>query len=315
MVESQTPKILTKMNAVRLHSDSGPAGLVYEQVETPRPQAGQALVRVQAAAITRDELTWPVKRLPAIPSYEFSGVIAALGSAEKNLAVGDEVYALSAFDRDGAAAEYTLVSTKFLAPKPKTLDHIQSACVPLAGLTAWQGLFDHGRLTRGQRVLIHGATGGVGHFAVQLARLRGAHVIATVSTRNVDVARKLGVDEIIDYTQTHFEDAVHDVDLVFDTAGGERLERSPYVIRPGGRLICVASEPSQAEAARRGITALYFVVEPNGDELVEITRLIEAGSLKPSVAEVFPLAQAREAFERSLSAHAAGKIVLRVAEG
>ena len=161
------------MNAIRLHTANGPAGLVYEQIGTPEPKAGEALVRVHAAAITRDELDWPVNRLPTIPCYEFSGVVSAIGQGVDDIQVGEEVYALSAFDRDGAAADYIIISKEFLAPKPKTLNHIQSASIPLPALTAWQGLFEHGQLSKGQRVLIHGATGGVGHFAVQLARLRG----------------------------------------------------------------------------------------------------------------------------------------------
>lgn len=309
-----TPRISRKMNAIRLHSATGPGGLVYEQVETPEPKSGEVLVRVHAAAITRDELDWPVNRLPAIPSYEFSGVVATLGQEADNVQVGESVYALSAFDRDGAAADYIVVSKEFLAPKPKTLDHIKSASIPLAALTAWQGLFEHGQLTRGQRVLIHGATGGVGNFAVQLARQYGAYVIGTVSARNLAAARKLGADEVIDHTATRFEEVVHQADLVFDTAGGDRLERSASVVRPGGRLVSVASEPSQEQAKARGITALYFVVSPNGAQLMELAKLVDRGYLKPAIDEVFPLANAREAFERSLVAHTAGKIVLRIAD-
>ena len=301
------------MNVVRLHTANGPAGLVYEQIETPQPKAGEALVRVHAASITRDELDWPVNRLPAIPSYEFSGMVAELGPNSSDINIGDEVYALSPFDRDGAAAEYTVVPQEFLAPKPNSLDHVQSASIPLAALTAWQGLFEHGQLTKGQRVLIHGATGGVGHFAVQLARQRGAYVIGTASTRNVEAARKFGVDEVIDYTTTAFNAVVHEVDLVFDTAGGERLERSPLVIRPGGKLISVASEPPKETVHGRGIESLYFVVSSNREQLIEITKLVEDGFLLPTV-EVFPLTKAREAFERSLIPHGAGKIILRVAE-
>lgn len=300
------------MQAIRLHSADGPAGLVFEQVEMPQPKEAEALVRVHAAAITRDELDWPVKRLPAIPSYEFSGVVVELGRNVEGLVVGDEVYALSGFDRDGAAAEYIVVQDEFLAPKPKTLDHIHSASVPLAALTAWQGLFEHGRLTKGQRVLIHGAAGGVGSFAVQLARHYGAHVTGTVSSRHVPIARKLGMDEVIDYKAVRFEEIVRDVDLVFDTAGGDRLERSPIVICPGGRLISVASEPPQEQARARGIVALYFVVSPNRGQLLEIGKLLDQGALQPVIAEVFALANAREAFERSLQPHGPGKIVLRV---
>ncbi len=302
------------MNAIRLHTANGPTGLVYEQVETPQPKEGEALVRVYAAAITRDELDWPVNRLPAIPSYEFSGVVAKIGSNVENIAVGEEVYALSSFKRDGAAADYITVQKEFLAPKPKKLDHVQSASIPLAALTAWQGLFEHGRLTKGQRVLIHGATGGVGHFAVQLAHQRGAYVIGTVSTANIPLARKLGVDKIVDTTTTQFEDVVSEVDLVFDTVGGDRLQRSPAIIRKGGRLISVASEPPQESANVLGITSLYFVVSPNRAQLIEIAELADGGVLEPIVSEGFPLSRAREAFEQSLLHRGVGKIVLRVAD-
>src|SRR5574340_1585353 len=152
------------MNAIRLNKAIGPTGLTLEQIEVPKLREGEILVRVLAAAITRDELDWPVDRLPAIPSYEFSGVVAEAGDGADEFAVGDEVYALTAFDRDGAAAEYIAVPKQFTAPKPRTLDHIQSAAIPLPALTAWQGLFVHGQLSKGQRVLIHGAAGGVGHF-------------------------------------------------------------------------------------------------------------------------------------------------------
>jgi NADPH:quinone reductase-like Zn-dependent oxidoreductase len=307
-------KIPGIMNAVRLHKAKGPAGLVYEQIETPQPKASEVLVRVHAAAITRDELDWPLNRLPAIPSYEFSGVVTAIGQGVDSITVGEPVYALSAFGRDGAAADYIVISKEFLAPKPTTLDYIQSASIPLAALTAWQGLFEHGQLSKGQRVLIHGATGGVGHFAVQLARLHGAHVSGTVSIRNVEAARKLGLDEVIEYPTMRFEEVVNQVDLVFDTVGGDRLNRSPSVVRPGGRLVSVASEPSQEQATARGIKAIYFVVEPNGKQLVELTKLAENGNLRPAIAEVFPLVNARQAFERSLSAHTVGKIVLRIAD-
>jgi NADPH:quinone reductase-like Zn-dependent oxidoreductase len=296
------------MRAVRLHPPGGLAGLVHEQVEVPSPVAGEALVRVHAAAITRHELDWPVDRLPAIPSYELSGVVAAVAPGVDEVAVGQAVYALSGFDRDGAAAEYTVVPAALLAPKPATLGHVESAAVPLAGLSAWQGLFTHGRLAEGERVLVHGAAGGVGGFAVQLARWRGAQVIGTASAGNLDTARRLGADQVVDHSATRFEDAVGQVDLVFDTAGGARLERSPAVLRLGGRLVSVAAEPPRPP----GIDAVYFVVEPDRDQLVELARLVDGGELRPTIDAVFPLADAHQAFARSLGEHRGGKIVLRV---
>jgi NADPH:quinone reductase-like Zn-dependent oxidoreductase len=304
-------EVAAVMLAVRLHAPGDPARLVAEQLPTPRPGAGEALVRVHAAAITRNELDWPADRLPAIPSYEFSGVVAAVGPGVEQVRVGEAVYALGDFGRDGAAADYTVVDAGLLAPKPRTLDHLQSAAIPLAGLSAWQGLFEHGRLAAGQRVLIHGAAGGIGAFAVQLAHWRGAHVVGTASTANLETARALGADQVLDHTTTRFEDAVEPVDVVFDTAGGDRLERSPAVLRPGGRLVSLAEEPPDAA----GITASYFVVAPNRRQLVELAEAADRGELRPVIDQVFPLGDARQAFERSLGNHRPGKIVLLVAEG
>jgi NADPH:quinone reductase-like Zn-dependent oxidoreductase len=297
------------MHAIRQHPPGGPASLVYEEVDAPEPGPGEALVRVHAAAITRDELDWTADRLPAIPSFELSGVVDSVAAGLEGVAVGDEVYAYIDYRRDGAAAELALTNAGVLAPKPRTIGHVESAAIPLSALSAWQGLFDHGGLAEGQRVLIHGAAGGVGHFAVQLARARGAHVIATASAQNVETARGLGADQVVDHTAARFEDAVEPVDLVFDTAGGERLERSPAVVRPGGRLVSVAEEPPQAPE----IASVYFVVEPNREQLIEIAALVDRGELRPSIDEVFPLADARRAFERSLGESRRGKIVLRVA--
>jgi NADPH:quinone reductase-like Zn-dependent oxidoreductase len=296
------------MFAVRQHPPGGPASLVREQVEQPTPGPDEVLVRVHAAAITRNELDWSTDRLPATPSYEFSGVVAALGPGVDDLEVGEPVYALNDFDREGAAAEFTILPSGFASPKPRSLSHAESAALPLAGLTAWQGLHVHGELAEGERVLVHGAAGGVGHLAVQLGRARGAYVIGTASAANVEAVRQLGADQVIDSSH-RFEDLVEDVDLVFDTAGGERLERSSAVLRPGGRLVSVASEPPRL----RGIKSSYFVVEPNREQLVELARLADQGRLRPVIDQVFPLADARKAFERSLGDQRRGKIVLRVA--
>jgi NADPH:quinone reductase-like Zn-dependent oxidoreductase len=311
---SSSPGLTDVMNAVRLHVSGGPAGLVYEQIEKPHMKAGEALIRVYAAAITRDELDWPVNRLPAIPSYEFSGVVVAVAPGVEDVIVGESVYALSPFDRDGTAADYISIPQEFLSPKPETLGYNESAAIPLAALSAWQGLFTHGNLVKGQqRVLIHGAAGGVGSFAVQFAHQRGAYVIATASKTNIDNVRGLGADEVIDYAATRFDDVVQIVDLVFDTVGGDVLERSPSVMRPGGRLVSVSSEPSQDRASACGITALYFVVEPDRGQLSEITRLADNSVIWPTIDMVFPLANARQAFERCQSSHRMGKIILQIA--
>jgi NADPH:quinone reductase-like Zn-dependent oxidoreductase len=216
---------------------------MLEEIDTPSPQVGEAL-EVHAAAITRDELTWPIDRLPATPSYELSGVVAALASVVKHVAVGEAVYALTGFERDGVAAAYAAVPASFLAPKPATLDHVESAAVPLAALSAWQGLFDHGHLAEGERVLIHGAAGGVGHFATQLARWCGAYVIGTASADSLDDAHCLGAQEVLDGRDESVVEEIDPVDLVFDTVGGKLLGRSPSAVREGGRIVSMAEEPA-----------------------------------------------------------------------
>lgn len=256
------------MRAVRLTTD----GLKLEQIETPEPGEGDALIRVHAAAITKDELEWPTDRLPAIPSYEVSGELVD---------GGDEVYALTDFGRDGAAADYAVVPVNLLVPKPRSLDHVQSAAVPMPALTAWQGLFDHGRLEAGQRVLVTGASGGVGHVATQLARHRGAEVIALTRHDSLeDVGR---------------------VDLVFDTVGGELLARAAAL---GDRVVGVATEPDPP--------GIYFVVEPNGGQLAEITKLVDAGDLRPEVDSVYPLEDFEAAFKRLTEPGKRGKVVLEI---
>jgi NADPH:quinone reductase-like Zn-dependent oxidoreductase len=292
------------MRVVRLRAPGGPEQLAVEEADRPQPGPGEALVRVHAAAITRGELEWPLDRLPAIPSYELSGVVEEIGPGVAGVAAGDDVFALTAFDSDGVAADYTALPAELLVPRPQALGHAESAAIPLPALTAWQGLFDHGRLDAGERVLIHGAAGGVGGFAVQLARARGAHVIGTASAANLGLVRELGAHEAID-AATSFNEAVERVDLVFDTAGGERLRRSVAVLSAGGRLVSVAEEPPDG--------GVYFIVEPNRDQLTSIARLVNAGELRQPSIDVFPLASAREAFARSVEPHRPGKVVLAVA--
>jgi NADPH:quinone reductase-like Zn-dependent oxidoreductase len=289
------------MGAIRLHAP-GLSGLRFEEIETPHVRPGEALVRVHAAAITRDELDWPVDRLPAIPSYELAGVVAAV-AADADVAVGEPVYALTGFDRDGVAAEYAAVRASLLAPKPATLDHVASAAVPLAALSAWQGLFVHGRLEEGERVLVIGAAGGVGHFATQLARWRGAHVIGMTTATGVGRALELGADEVLD--PSGFDAAIESVDLVFDTVGGGLLSRSAAARRDHGRVVSVAEEVP---------AATYFVVEPSREQLIEITRLIDSGRLRPAIDSVFPLVDARAAFERVTARGKRGKVVVRVVD-
>jgi NADPH:quinone reductase-like Zn-dependent oxidoreductase len=239
--------------AVRVHHD----GLRVEEIATPSPNPGEVLVRVHAAAITRDELEWPVDRLPAIPSYELSGVVVD---------GGDEVYALTPFDRDGVAAEYAAVPAEVLAPKSSRLSHVEAAALPMGGLTAWQALFVHGRLVAGERVLITGASGGVGHVAVQLAGHAGATVVDGGPA-----------------------------DLVFDTRGGD--------IPSGDRVVTIADDIPGAT---------YFIVEPDHEQLTELTALVDAGELRPEVDSVFPLTEAQAAFERVAARGKRGKVVLEV---
>ena len=301
------------MMAVRLHAPGGRDHLVYEKIDTPVPAAGEALVRVHAAAITRDELDWPVERLPAIPSYELSGTVVATGGGTGGIEVGQSVFALTGFEGDGVAAEYAAVPAERLALKPQTLSHVESAALPLPGLSAMQGLFDHGLLQSNQRVLIHGAAGGVGQYAVQLAKLHGAHVIGTTSAPGIDIPWTLGADTVIDYTATDFA-MIEPVSLVFDTVGGDRLARSVSVIEAGGRLVSIAEEPPELQCAEHEVTGVYFVVEPNQTQLVELARLADEGLLHPAVDTTFPLALAREAFLHLHGRAGSGKVVLTIAD-
>ncbi|MGH8950260.1 MAG: NADP-dependent oxidoreductase [Acidimicrobiia bacterium] len=299
------------MRAVRLTTPSGVEGVVVEDVERPSPVGGEVLIRVHAAALTRDELTWPVDRLPAIPSYEVSGAIVELGPGVTGFEVGDTVYGLTGFERDGVAAEFAVIPADRLAAKPMTLSHVEASSLPLAGLSATQGLFDHGGLEAGQRVLIHGGAGGVGAFAIQLAKIRGARVIATASGSRVGVAAEIGADEVIDHKTDDFT-RIDPVDLVFDTVGGSRLAGSPSVVVRGGRIVSVAETPPPGLGEEEGVEAVFFVVEPNAGQLAELARLADAGDLRVRVDGTFPLDRAREAFDRVQSGDAIGKVVLTV---
>jgi NADPH:quinone reductase-like Zn-dependent oxidoreductase len=293
------------MRAVRLHGAGGSDDLRLDDVPVPQLHAGEVLVRVHAAAITRDELDWPVDRLPAVPSYELSGVVTEVAPDVKQVAIGDAVYGLTAFDRDGAAAEYVAVPAAYLSAKPNALEHVQAAAIPLAGLSAWQGLFVHGVLEPGQRVLIHGAAGGVGHLATQLARNRGAYVIGTASGDAARIASELGADEVVEPSRL---EELESVDLVFDTVGGDLLLRSAEVVRSGGRVVSVAEEPP--EEFRSDVAASYFVVEPSRQQLAELARLADEGKLQASIDSVFPLEEAHAAFARVQERGKRGKVVL-----
>jgi NADPH:quinone reductase-like Zn-dependent oxidoreductase len=311
------------MKAIRIHGRGGPEHLVYEDIPQPHPSSGEVLVRVSATGIIVNELRWNEtyetqagsKRVLPIPGRDLSGVVVGVGPGVTGLTEGVEVYAMLDYGRDGAEADYTIALPGELAPKPRTLDYVQAAAVPLSALTAWQGLFEHASLVAGQSILIHGGAGGVGVFVVQLARLAGAHIIATASARNRDFLRELGADEFIDYATTPFEDVVHAVDLVFDLVGGDTLQRSWQVIKPGGVLVSVVSPPPPAEVTKgHDVRFAWFVVQPNREQLIQIGSLIDAGKLRPIIDAVFPLAQARQAYEQGTKGHTRGKIVLRVAD-
>jgi NADPH:quinone reductase-like Zn-dependent oxidoreductase len=309
------------MKAIRIHERGGPEVLIYENAPRPRLMPGDALVRVYASAITKDELTWDPTyqtangepRTPSIPGHEFSGVVEELAPDTEIAKVGEEVYGLASFYRDGSAAEFIAIHADDLAAKPKTLDHVHAAAVPLAALTAWQALFSHAMLTRGQRVLIHGGAGGVGSFAVQMADWAGATVITTAAADNHDFVRQLGAQEVIDYAKVHFEDEVSDVDVVLDTIGGSTLQRSFGVLRQGGTLVSIVEPPSAEKPKAQGIKGEFFIVEPDRTQLEEIGRLIDTGRLRAFVDSVLPIEQARQAFEQGLKGHSRGKIILRIA--
>jgi NADPH:quinone reductase-like Zn-dependent oxidoreductase len=308
------------MHAVRIHHRAGPEDLVFEAAPRPIPHADDVLVEVHAAGITPTELTWDPSfvsadgrsRLPAIPSHEVSGVVAAVGEDAAGLSVGDAVYGLTDFYRDGAAAEFQLVRSSELAPKPESLDHVHAAAIPLSGLTAWQALYDHGHLSEGQRVLVHGGAGGVGNFAVQLARIAGAEVIATAAAADRDFLRAIGADQILDYRTEPFDERVREVDLVVDTVGGSTLERSFAVTRRGGTIVSVVEQPDSRLAAEHEVRTAFFVTEPNRDQLIGLAELVDQGRLRAEVMEVSELASARATFETGLRDHVRGKLVLRV---
>src|SRR5689334_18708017 len=272
------------MKAIRIHNYGGPEVLKYEDAPRPKPQAGEVLVRVHATGV--NPIDWKVRegdmkdfwphKFPLILGWDLSGVVEELGKGVSQFKIGDEVYSLPDPTRDGAYADYIVVRESQLALKPKSLHHIRAAVVPLATLTAWQSLFNTAQLQPGQRVLIHAGSGGVGHFAVQLAKWKGAYVFATASTKNQDLLRKLGVDEPIDYTQQRFENVARNIDAVLDTIGGETQERSWQVLKKGGALLSVVQPPSAEKAKELGVRAAFVASHPNGEQLAEITKIIDS---------------------------------------
>ena len=304
------------MNAIQLNSRGGPDALAYGPAAVPRPGAGEILVRVRAAAVTPTELLWGTtwttragepRPFPIIPGHEFSGEVHGVGPGVNDVAVGEAVFGMNDFFGDGAQAEFCVARTVDVAPKPKSIDHVTAAVVPISALTAWQGLVERAKLARGERVLVHGAAGSVGLFAVQIAHGIGAHVIGTASGHNLEFVRSLGVDEVIDYRARSFEDAVTGIDVVFDTVGGDTLARSWGVLRLGGRMVTIAADAEHTREQR--VKDAFFIVEPNREQLTRISRMIDAGKLRVFVGAAFPLQEASQAYAHK---PVRGKVVLVV---
>ena len=306
------------MKAVRMYSFGGPDVLTFEDLAIPAPAPGEVLIRVEAASVNpvdykirAGEFKPPGLQTPLTLGRDVSGVVVQTGRDVPQFNSGDEVYAL--LDRDqGGYAEYVVAKADNVVRKPEKIDHLHAAAVPLAAITAWQGLFDHGHLRSGERVLIHGATGGVGHFAVQFAKDRGAYVIATGRAEDAELLRKWGADEVIDYRHERFEDRVRDVDLVFDLVAGETQQRSWNVLKVGGRIVSTLQQPSQTEAARHHASGEVFMAKPDRDELAEIGRLIDRGKVTVFLQQTFPLAEVRRAHDHMEHEHVRGKVVLAV---
>ena len=308
------------MKAVVAHEYGAPEVLKFEEVPRPEPKENEALVRVIASSVNpADPLTLSGKyarefgtHLPLIPGYDIAGILEKTGSNVTKLKVGDAIYGYPTFG--GGWADYVIVKEWEVAAKPKSLNFVESASVPMGALTAWQALVDVAQLQPGQTILIHGGSGGVGSFAVQIAKARGARAIATASTANQDLLKQLGADVAVDYTKTRFEDVAKNVDAVLDPVGKETLARSYGAVKKGGIVMCLVALPDRAELQKRGIHGAAISVHPDAADLAEIARLIDAGKTKPIVTEVLPLSQAVAAQRQAATHHTRGKIVLRVAD-
>jgi len=305
------------MKAVRIHSFGGPEVLHYEDVPVPEPRPKELLIRIHAAGV--NPVDWKIREgrfgqgpLPQIMGSDFSGIVDSVGIDAGEFHAGDPVFGVIAED-SGSYAEFAVAPVSRVARKPAALDDIQAAALPTAGLTAWQALFDSAQLKAGQTVLIHAAAGGVGGFAVQFAKWKGARIVGTASGESVEFVRQLGADEVIDYRTARFEDRVKDVDVVLDTIGGDTQERSWQVLKRGGTLVSIVQPPSLERAAARGMRAVFLLSKPRGDQLEQIAALVVAHKVKVHAATVLPLEKAREAQQMSQSGHTRGKIVLRVA--
>lgn len=316
-VETSVPSAVQGAHAFRIHRFGGLDTMALEGVSLPVPAAGEAIVRVDAASV--NPVDYKIRRgdyalvgddnLPYVLGRDFAGVIESIHGAGAGLSVGDRVFGMLCVDR-GTYSNRVLAKIGEMTHQPMRLSAIEAAAVPLAALTAWQGLFDQGRLQAGQTVLIHAAAGGVGHFAVQFAKARGARVVATASGDGVDLVRRLGADHVIDYRRERFENVAGQVDLVYDLVGGDTLQRSWALIRQGGALISALDDPSEEEAEQRGIRALRYTAHPSVSQLDEIRAWIDAGRLQVIVQQVIPFADAMSAHRLIEQGHVHGKLVL-----
>ncbi|MEO8823985.1 MAG: NADP-dependent oxidoreductase [Ginsengibacter sp.] len=308
------------MKTIQIHKFGGPEVLKYEDAERPTPANDEVLIKVYASGV--NPVDWKIRaglaqksfpvNLPLIPGWDVSGEIEEVGSDILNFRKGDEVYSRPDLARNGTYAEYVVVKADQVNLKPKSIGHDKAAAVPLAGLTAWQGLFTHGNLKEGEKVLIHAASGGVGSFAVQFAKWKGAYVIGTASEENIDFLFELGADEAIDYKTEKFENKVKKVDLVFDLIGGETQKRSLKVIKKGGKLITTVRAENLEEAKEKNIEVIGYLAQSYPGDLQQIADLIDSGKIKPIVTEIYPLKEAQEAHRQIESHHTRGKIVLKV---
>jgi NADPH:quinone reductase-like Zn-dependent oxidoreductase len=299
------------MKAVLIHETGSPDVLHYEEAEQLEPDEGEVLIRVRAASVNPAD--WKQRRglsetaVPAVLGKDVSGTVEA--SRAEEFAEGDEVFGMAA---SGGYAEYTTASAAAIAKKPDGISHEQAAALPVAGMTAWQALFDRGALESGQTALIAGAAGGVGHLAVQFAKVGGAQVIGTGSARNRDFVLGLGADEYVDYTEQDVGEAVSGVDLAFDTVGGETTQSLVPAVREDGILVTIASAPPEEAARRRGARAELLVMSPSSEQLAHIAELVARGEVQVEISEVLPLTEVQQAHEHSESGHTRGKIVLTV---
>lgn len=317
-----SPQPTATMKAVRIHAYGGVDALKYEEAPRPEAKDDELLIRVMAAAVNPVDAA--IRQgylarviggtLPLIPGMDVAGVVEKTGAKIVKFRTGDPVYAYLNFKEQGGYAEFAIAKENEVAAKPKSLSYEQAAAVPLAATTAWQALVDTAKLSAGQTVLIHGGSGGVGSFAIQIAKSRGAKVIATASTANQDLLKQLGADQAIDYTSTKFEDVVKDVDVVLDAVRGDTLGRSYGVVKKGGIIVSITGQPDKAELDKHGIRGASLMAHPDAQVLEELAKLIEAKKITPIVSQVLPLSEAAKAHVMIGTSHTRGKIVLKVAE-